>query len=192
MFSRTRTRTGSGGTKYGFPSSVVPPQRTSARQTTKGDRLSHALTPVLALLALALPLSAQPERRGRIDVQDYTIDAEISPNTQSLSARAAVRFIPSDDGLTFLTFELNNSLNISHVDDAQGKPLQTSRNQGDFTVRINFPQALPRGQPSSLTFYYDGKLSGQEESPVEGITFAAIHPDYAYLLYPARWFPVSG
>ncbi len=192
MFSRTPRRTGSGGTDDRFLSSVERSSARAQRQTTKGDRLSHVLTPALALLALALPLSAQPERRGRIDVHDYTIDAEISPNTQSLSARAAVRFIPSDDGLTFLTFELNNSLNISHVDDAQGKPLQTSRNQGDFTVRVNFPRPLPKGQPSSLTFYYDGKLSGQEESPVEGITFAAIHPDYAYLLYPARWFPVSG
>jgi hypothetical protein len=158
--------------------------------------VSHQVTPAVTLLAIALttlaPLSAQPERRGRIDVQNYTIDAEISPNTQSLSARAAVRFIAIDDGINFLTFELNNALNISHVDDAQGKSLQVSRNQGDFTVRVNFAQPLAKGQPSSLTFYYDGKLSGQEESPVEGIAFAAIHPEYAYLLYPARWFPVSG
>jgi tetratricopeptide (TPR) repeat protein len=189
-------RTDSGGTDDRFLSSVERSSAGEERQTTKGDRLSHPVSPAVALLALALatiaPLSAQPERRGRIDVQDYTIDAEISPNTQSLSARAALRFIPSDDGLTFLTFELNNALNISHVDDAQGRPLQISRNQGDFTVRVNFPRPLPKGQPSSLAFYYDGKLSGQEESPIEGITFAAIHPDYAYLLYPARWFPVSG
>src|SRR5262249_35657212 len=25
-----------------------------------------------------------------------------------------------------------------------------------------------------------------------GIKFAAIHSDYAYLMYPARWFPVNG
>ena len=24
-----------------------------------------------------------------------------------------------------------------------------------------------------------------------GIKFAAIHPDFAYLMYPARWFPVN-
>ncbi len=44
----------------------------------------------------------------------------------------------------------------------------------------------------TITFYYDGRLTGQEDSPVYGIKFAAIHPDYAYLMYPARWFPVSG
>jgi tetratricopeptide (TPR) repeat protein len=43
-----------------------------------------------------------------------------------------------------------------------------------------------------VTFFYDGRLTGNEDSPVEGIKFAAIHPDFAYLMYPARWFPVSG
>ena len=43
-----------------------------------------------------------------------------------------------------------------------------------------------------MTFHYDGRLTGAEDSPVFGIKFAALHPDYGYLLYPARWFPVSG
>ena len=51
---------------------------------------------------------------------------------------------------------------------------------------------LPTGQAAALTFIYDGKLTGNEESPVFGIKFAAIHPDFAYFMYPARWFPVSG
>ena len=77
------------------------------------------------------------------------------------------------------------------VDD-QGKQIQASRNQQDFTVRLSFDQPLPKGQPVTMTFYYDGKLTGQEDSPVYGIKFAAIHPDFSYLMYPARWFPVSG
>ena len=77
------------------------------------------------------------------------------------------------------------------VDD-KGKQIPASRNQQDFTVRLSFEQPLPKGQPVTITFYYDGKLSGQEDSPVYGIKFAAIHPDFAYLMYPARWFPVSG
>ena len=59
-------------------------------------------------------------------------------------------------------------------------------------MRLNFDQPLPKGKPVTVTFYYDGKLSGQEDSPVYGIKFAAIHPEFAYLMYPARWFPVSG
>jgi hypothetical protein len=76
--------------------------------------------------------------------------------------------------------------------DASGKQIPASRNQQDFTIRLSFDQPLPKGQPQTITFFYDGKLSGNEDSPVFGIKFAAIHPDYAFLLYPARWFPVSG
>ena len=81
-----------------------------------------------------------------------------------------------DDGVTTAVFELNNALNVSQVVDAQGKPVQAQRNQADFTVRLNFEQPLPKGQPYSVTFYYDGRLTGDEESPVSGMKFAAIHP----------------
>jgi tetratricopeptide (TPR) repeat protein len=157
----------------------------------------RALTVALAasaFLAIApLPVAAQERRAGpQIDVQDYTIEADISPNTQSLSAKAAVRFVPLVDNLTTATFELNNALNIARVLDGQGKQISASRNQQDTSVRLAFDPPLAKGQPVSISFYYDGKLSGQEDSPVEGIRFAAIHPDFAFLLYPARWFPVSG
>jgi len=157
----------------------------------------RALTVALAasaFLAIApLPVAAQERRSGpQIDVMDYTIEADISPNTQSLSAKAAVRFVPLVDNLTTATFELNNALNIARVLDGQGKQISASRNQQDTSVRLAFDPPLAKGQPVSISFYYDGKLSGQEDSPVEGIRFAAIHPDFAFLLYPARWFPVSG
>ena len=58
-------------------------------------------------------------------------------------------------------------------------------------MRLSFEPPLAKGQPVTVTFYYDGKLTGQEESPVYGVKFAAIHPDFAYLMYPARWFPVA-
>src|SRR5262249_29690132 len=138
-------------------------------------------------------LQAQSQdRRSRIDVDQYTIEADISPNTQSITAKATVRFTPVDDNVTSASFELNNALSVSRVVDATGKQIPASRNQQDFTVRLTFDQPLPKGRPQTLTFLYDGKLTGQEDSPVYGIKFAAIHPDFAFLLYPARWFPVSG
>ena len=147
-----------------------------------------------AVLALALGASSAvaQDRRSRIDVDQVTVEADVSPNTQSLSAKATVRFTPVDDNITSASFELNNALNVSRVVDQSGKQVPASRNQQDFTVRLSFDQPLPKGQPVTITFYYDGKLTGQEDSPVYGIKFAAIHPDYAFLMYPARWFPVSG
>ena len=146
----------------------------------------------LLLFAGAHKAPAQERRTNRIDVEQYIIDAEIAPANSTLAVRAAVRFLPVDDGITSATFELNNALNIARVVDEQGNQIPTSRNQSDSTIRLTFPQPLAKGKAVTLTFDYDGRITGNEESPVYGIKFAAIHPDFAYLMYPARWFPVNG
>jgi tetratricopeptide (TPR) repeat protein len=129
-------------------------------------------------------------RQQKIDVQSYLIDAQVDPRAQTLSATVLVRFIPLED-TSQVTFELNNALNISKVTDEDGRQVPSSRLQQDMSVRLSLPQTLKRGKVAALTFVYDGKLSGDEESPVFGIKFAAIHPESSYLLYPARWFPVN-
>ena len=152
-------------------------------------RIPIAAAVAAGLLAMAAPAQ---ERRSRIDVEQYTIDAEISPSAQTIAVKAVLRFTPLDDNVTSAAFDLNNALNVSRVLDAQDKQIPASRNQQDSTVRLSFEQALAKGQPVTIAFFYDGRLTGQEDSPVYGIKFAAIHPDFAYLMYPARWFPVSG
>ncbi len=150
----------------------------------------HAIF-ALALLTLSIAASAQ-ERRSRIRVEHYTITAEVQPATQSLNAVTEVRFTPLDDNTSSATFDLNNALNVSRIVDDKGHQINATRVQKDFAVRLNFDQPLPKNQPAALTFSYDGHLTGTEDSPVYGIKFAAIHSDYGFLLYPARWFPVSG
>jgi tetratricopeptide (TPR) repeat protein len=132
----------------------------------------------------------QGAARPRIDVQSYVITAQIDPQAQTLSATAQVTFIPADNTST-VSFELNNSLNLTRVTDIEGRQIPASRLQEDMSVRVSMPQPLEKGKPATLVFVYGGKLTGEEESPVFGIKFAAIHPDFAYLMYPARWFPVS-
>jgi aminopeptidase N len=155
-----------------------------------------ALTPlILAPFALA-PLLAAPERgskgSGRIGVDHYAIDAEINPRTQTLTANVKVRFTALDSDVSAASFELNNAFNVARVVDDAGKQISASRSGQDGAVRLSFPAPLAKGKPASVTFTYDGRLTGQEESPVEGIKFGAIENDIAYLMYPARWFPVSG
>ena len=132
----------------------------------------------------------QQARLQRIDVQDYAIDARIDPQTQTLQATAKVHFLAVDDSSS-VSFELNNALSLDKVTDEQGRQIPASRLQQDMSVRLSLPQPVARGQSATLTFFYGGKLTGDEESPVFGIRFAAIHPDFAYLMYPARWFPVN-
>ncbi len=147
----------------------------------------------LILIALAGAQDRSQDRGARqqkIDVQSYLIDAQVDPRAQTLSATVMVRFIPLED-TSQVTFELNNALNISRVTDEDGRQVPSSRLQQDMSVRLSLPQTLKKGKVAGLTFVYDGKLSGDEESPVFGIKFAAIHPEASYLMYPARWFPVN-
>ena len=144
---------------------------------------------LIAVLA-AGSLAAQ-EVRQRIDVQSYAIDATINPDTQSLTAVAKVQFTAVDGNITSLLFELNNALSVSRVVNSAGQQLSATRSAQDYSIRVNFSQPLTKGSAETLTFTYDGRLTGQEDSPVSGIKFAAIQNHYAYLLYPARWFPVN-
>jgi hypothetical protein len=148
-----------------------------------------------AFIAMAPALGQQrgsDDKISRIDVESYTIDVQINPDTQSLTARAAVRFVAVDDQINNATFELNNALAISRITDDKGQTLQSTRNQQDNTVRVTFGDRLAKGQTAVITFNYDGRLTGSEDSPIYGIKFAAIQNDYAFLLYPSRWFPISG
>ena len=147
---------------------------------------------ILVALVAAVRSAPAQERRSRIDVQHYTINAEINQNTQTLVAKTTVRFVPLEDNFTTAVFELNNALNVSRVVDDGGRQIPASRSQQDFAIRLNFDQPLIKGTPIDVTFDYDGRLTGNEDSPVYGIRFAAIHNDYAYLMYPSRWFPMSG
>ena len=143
----------------------------------------------VAGLAASSTATAQ-ERRARIDVEHYVIEAQVDPANQSLSATVQVRFTPADN-INAATFELNNALNLSRIADGSGRQIPASRSQADYAVRLSFPDGISKGQQTTLTFNYDGKLTGQEESPVFGIKFASIQKDIAYLMYPARWFPVN-
>jgi tetratricopeptide (TPR) repeat protein len=152
------------------------------------------------LVAIAIPalLVAQDRaaqdkgaKRARIDVENYVIDAEINPHTQALTANVKVRFLPLDNDISSATFELNNALNVSRVVDDAGHQIQASRSGQDFSLRLNFPAPLVKGKATTLTFSYDGRLTGQEDSPVYGIKFASIQNDFAYLMYPSRWFPIN-
>src|SRR6202789_545269 len=153
--------------------------------------LGKILLASLALASLAVAHD-RASNAGRIDVDNYSIDAEVNPRTQTLTANVKVRFTPLDSDVSTASFELNNAFNVSRVVDDSGRQIPASRSGQDFSVRLSFPAPLAKGKPATVTFSYDGRLTGQEESPIYGIKFGAIQNDFAYLMYPARWFPVSG
>src|SRR5215471_3283750 len=130
---------------------------------------------ILALTLLSTAFGQSPERSALIDVQKYTIDADINPRTQSIAATAKISFTAVEN-TSEVTFELNNALNVTKVVDAQGTSLSGARNAQDFTVKVTFPSTLQKGASYEVSLTYDGKLTGTEDSPVYGLKFAALHP----------------
>ncbi len=144
------------------------------------------------MVALAAPALAQTGRQADIDVTAYNIAVAIDPPMQNLTATAKVAFTLKSPYATSVSFELNNALAVSRVTDKTGNALQVDRDLKTHTVSVTLAQPLRDGAQEELSFFYGGRLSGVEESPVYGLRFAAISPEQTYLLYPARWFPVSG
>ena len=150
-----------------------------------------ALAVIIGVLLFPPPSAAQ-RQEPRIDVEHYLITAEIDPQNQEIKAQAEVHFRPVGEEIRSAAFELHNGFDLSEVVTGNGQAIETSRDMDTFSVRLSLPEPIASGEAASVTFSYDGRLTGREESPVWGINFAAIHSDYAYLMYPARWFPVSG
>ena len=146
---------------------------------------------VLLATASACLIHAQGSRpTGRMLVESYSIDAEINPKNQTLAANVQVRCSAMDDNQTTATFELNNALTLARVVDGENRQIAVSRSQQEPNVKLSFPYSLSKGKPVTLSFTYDGKFTGQEESPIYGIKLIGLHEQSSFLLYPARWFPV--
>ena len=153
-------------------------------------RQRRALTNFLVLLLLLVALPAWAAEKTRLHVDDYQIDAELTPHTHKISARAKVKFTAADD-INAATFELHNGLRVTKVTDENGQTLSAERITQDFTVRVQLSKPLSKGNSTTLTFDYDGTLDSADDSPVQGMKLASINDDTSYLLYAGRWFPVN-
>jgi hypothetical protein len=125
----------------------------------------------------------------RFEVTNYVIDAQILTSQHLLSAKARVDIIPSTD-ITSLAFELHSNLRVQKAVDSTGQ--EVSYRQDGQMLNLSLLNPLPGGKPASITVTYGGMLGSADGSPVEGIKVAYIGPEGTYLLYPGRWFPVSG
>src|SRR5277367_358758 len=153
-------------------------------------RQRRALTNFLGLLLLLVSLPTWAAEKTRLRVDDYQIDAELTPHIHKISARARVKFTALED-INAATFELHNGLQVSKVTDDAGKTLSAERIAQDFTVRVQLSKPLSKGNSTSLTFEYDGTLDSADDSPVQGLKVASIDDETSYLLYAGRWFPVN-
>jgi hypothetical protein len=93
--------------------------------------------------------------------------------------------------MELVAFGFHPALKVTKITDDAGKVL-TGERSADGTIRVAPAAPFAKGQVSHWTFEYEGIITGSEDGPVEGLKLAAIQEPITYLLYPARWFPMTG
>jgi tetratricopeptide (TPR) repeat protein len=134
------------------------------------------------------PLAPPPVAGPGFRAVHYDLTATLTPATQVLTARATVTF-EATEASHVIAAELHPNLQILSLTDAAGRAVTFDRS--GLEVTINLAQAIPRGQKVTLNFDYSGPLANEENSPAPGVRLASISTDGAYLLLPARWFPLT-
>ncbi len=152
--------------------------------------LSILAAALLTAVLLAAPLMAQRPERPTLDISAYKIDAEIDTANHHLAATAVVTFTAPENAEE-VSFGFHPALKVTKITDEAGK-LLTGERLADGTIRVAPAAPFVKGQPSHWTFEYEGVITGSEDGPVEGLKLAAIQEPITYLLYPARWFPMTG
>src|SRR2546428_14143523 len=89
-------------------------------------RHCRALVPCVVFLVLLLAVPAWAAEKMSLRVDDYQIDAELSPHSHKLTAKAKEKFTALED-LHIASFELHNGLRVNKRLDVRGKPLSTDR-----------------------------------------------------------------
>jgi aminopeptidase N len=146
----------------------------------------------MALLVLVPDWApAQTPQKFAFRAVHYDVTAALNPAEQKLTARARVEFQAAEASRQ-LDVELHPNLKISALVSGDGKAENYERDPNNpLVVRITLPQPATVGQKVTLMFEYAGPLANEENSPAKGVRLASINQDGAYLLLPARWFPLT-
>jgi tetratricopeptide (TPR) repeat protein len=145
-------------------------------------------------VALLLPASvpAQVSTQGfPFRATNYEVEVLLHPDDQTISGLAKVEFVAQQVSRTVVV-ELHQDLKINSVNVPGGKQLEFERdNILPMRLTIGLPEAVAPGKTVSLVFNYTGPISSEDDSPTKGVRFASVDKTSAYLLLPARWFPLT-
>ncbi|HXX18511.1 MAG TPA: tetratricopeptide repeat protein [Candidatus Acidoferrum sp.] len=143
-------------------------------------------------LAAAASAAAQAPRAFPFRATNYDVEVIVRPDDQTIQAQAKVDFVAEQVARTVLV-ELHPDLRLTSVKSSDGHDLTFARdNNSPLLLTVGLPGTLTPGRTVTITFAYGGPVSSEEDSPTKGLRFASIDKTSAYLLLPARWFPLTG
>lgn len=142
-------------------------------------------------LLLASSAQAQAPRSFPFRANNYDVEVLLHPDDQTISGQAKVEFIAQQASRTVVV-ELHQDLRLESVNIPGGKPLPFERdNSYPLLLTIGLGDVVAPGRTVTLVFNYTGPISSEDDSPTKGVRFASVDKNSAYLLLPARWFPLT-
>ena len=161
------------------------------------DRRTLALYPSVAKLAARGRFYSDDALRD-YDVLDYSIDATIDPERQSIQGRARLAIRVRSTSLSNVFLRLNEALTVTGVTSVEYGRLLYLRIRGQNNVLVNLPRLLPQDADLTLVVTYEGRIPSQDLD-VDVIEVSADQPeqgpptevtDPAFLLSNrAFWYP---
>lgn len=143
------------------------------------------------LASFISPLAAQESRGPNFLAENYELSAYLDTAGQTINSIVKVDFRALDVS-QIVRVELHENLEVREVKGPDGKPLSFQREPDNpLYLMVTLPSPVATGKTVSLTFAYGGLLANEENSPVPNVKVASIGKDWAYLLLPARWFPLT-
>jgi Peptidase family M1 domain/TPR repeat len=161
----------------------------------KFERLPAAVPTLLAVLMASLlcasGVRAQTPQGFPFRATYYEVEVLLHPEDQTISGQAKVEFIAQQPGRTVVV-ELHQDLRVNSVKLLNGGTLEFERdNRYPLLLTIGLPDVVSPGKTVTLVFDYTGPVSSEEDSPTRGVRLASVDKTGAYLLLPARWFPLT-
>ncbi|MGB7025358.1 MAG: M1 family aminopeptidase, partial [Candidatus Acidiferrales bacterium] len=149
---------------------------------------------LLLLLALRASLTSAQTQLPKFDFQavHYDVQATLHPAEQNLTAEAKVELVAKAASRTILV-ELHPDLHLDAVKLAiDGRKLDFQRDSfNPLDLEVTLPSMAQPGMHVTLIFDYSGAFANDDDSPTKDVRFAWIDRNSAYLLLPARWFPLT-
>lgn len=152
---------------------------------------------ILAFFGICLPAFSQAKKAAssmpRIDIQNYIIEAMLTPDSHEVKTVTTIAFKPVQ-ATDHIALELSENLSVQRVLNSEGVELDFGQDEigaGYLTVRFSKP--LPAGSTVTLRVECQGGFDKDRYSRMftrdEGSAYIGM--DGTYLMYSAKWFPVS-
>ena len=125
------------------------------------DRRTIALYPSVAKLAARGRFYSDDALRD-YDVLDYSIDASVDPERQTIQGRARLAIRVRSTALSNVFLRLNEALTVTAVTSVEYGRLLYLRIRGQNNVLVNLPRLLPQDSDLTLVVNYEGRIPSQD------------------------------